>query len=207
MKKLLTTLGALATIPAVFAVNPLRPLEDIGQWVFTIGSFEWVQDKFIATKFALFIILFALFYWILVIGVKGSNSAIFKDKAKNSGIVIAFALSTISIIVMPSDLITGIGELYSGIFAIILIGFPVFGILALGIIWTRKDSGSMGSKLESFPHNDNAIARHAIRLLTALIALSIISGVAVDYGVDYTLSSLIPLLMIKKNIIKQKNKE
>ena len=193
-KKLFTTLGALATIPAAFAANPLRPLETVGQWVFTIGSFEWVQDKFIATKFALFIILFALFYWVLVIGVKGSGSAIFKDKAKNSGIIIAFAIAAISVLFFPADIVRGIGELYSGIFAIILISFPIFLVLGAGIVITRKDASS----INGVPHVDNAIARHAIRLLSALVALSIISGVAADYGVNYTLSTLLPLLIIKK---------
>ena len=202
MKKIKILLSALLAFPNAFALNPFEPLEEIGNWVFKIGSFTWISDKMLATRFALFLIMFSLVYWILVIGVKGEGSAIFKGKAKNPGIVIAFVFAAISILFMPEDMILGIGNMYSGFLAIILIGFPAFGILFLGILLTRENEGSfwgmsMGSEGSRFPHADNSIARHTIRFTTAMIAMALLTGVAGDYGVGFTLI-ILPLLIKRK---------
>lgn len=99
IRKLLALLTGLLVIPFAHA-NMLRPLESFGEIFFRIGSFVWITDRLSATKFAIFIILFALIYTVLAKGMRG-GTPIFGRGGHKVSAVIAFSISAISVIFIP----------------------------------------------------------------------------------------------------------
>lgn len=192
---------ALLAIPFAHA-NAFSSLENIGNEFFRIASLSWITDEVSVTKFAFFIIIFALVYTILAFGIKRETGGVFQSNNKNkiSGII-AFAIAAISTIFLPDRLALEIGNIYSGILAILFIGFPVGVILFLGFLLTHKNP----KKPNEAPLVDNDFARHAIRLITALIALGILSAVAREYGTGFMLAySALPFMYVKKEELMKK---
>lgn len=192
MKKLLTPLIALiASIPFAFAVD-LTILEQLFGAVFRIGSFVWVTDVISATKFAIFVILFAIIFGVLHAGFVSDTGLL---KNRKVSVVIAFSLAAIATIFMPNEVVRSFGELYSAIAAIIFIGLPV-GLL----VWfCFSKSWGLPKMLDdgsgSVPDNKKWIL-HGVRLLVALACLSIVTGIAQEYG--YVSSFIFPLFILKR---------
>jgi hypothetical protein len=185
MKKLLILLTALFVIPFAHASTMLRPLEYMGELIFQIGSFVWVTDRISATKFALFIVIFALIYTVLAKGIGGRSTGVFNKSGGNKvSAVIAFAMAAIAVIFIPDGLVQQIGVMYSGVLAIIIIAIPVGLVLFFGIWVTREDQGEfMGRSMSGDSlHWNNKTARHAIRLITGLMALFLLFGFSAEYG-------------------------
>ena len=191
MKKLIPILAFLGTLQSAFAQN-FGPLETLAEGLFQVGSFAWVSDQLSATRFSIFIITFALIYWVLHLK-SSSGKQIIADK--RISVVIAFAFAAIATIFIPNGLVAQVGEAYSGFLAIILIGAPVFAILAFGIAVTREEKDAA-----NVPHWNSPVARHTIRFITAMVALALLGGVAQEYGFGY---GFFVLLLLKENWIKK----
>ncbi|MFT4326934.1 MAG: hypothetical protein ACMXYK_05515 [Candidatus Woesearchaeota archaeon] len=164
MKKKIILLGLLASIPSVYA----NILQDTAQNVVYIGSLSWVTDRIPATKFAIFISLFAILFWVLEKRVL---------KQRNVSAVVAFSLSAITVIFIPNRVAESIGTAYSMLAVLLLMAVPVGAVLGGAIYLTRKNAGAGG------PHWPNPVARHAIRLIATLIAIHIVSSIGIEYGV------------------------
>jgi hypothetical protein len=197
-KYFLAVLLGILSIPFAHA-NAFRTLENVGNDFFRIVSLSWVTDQVSVTKFAFFIIIFALVYTILAFGVKGGNSGVFQSSNKNKvSMVIAFAIAAISTIFLPDRLALEIGNVYSGILAILFVGFPVGIILFLGFYLTHE--GKDGKK----PLVDNDFARHSIRLITALIALGILAAIAREYNTGFMFTySILPFIYVKRDELRR----
>lgn len=177
-------ISILLSIPIVFARDFTNSIGKTFNEILRFMSLSWVTDKLSATKFGIFIIIFALIYTILNTGLKfGKDSAkgLFdSDNAKQSkrlSTIIAFAIAAITVIFIPDKLALDIGNLYSAIFIIILTIIPV-GIL---IFLTFKLSDKFSEP-----------AKHWTRALAALMATIIIGMFYEDYNMrQHQISELI----------------
>ncbi|MFT4326306.1 MAG: hypothetical protein ACMXYK_02285 [Candidatus Woesearchaeota archaeon] len=165
MNKKILGLGLLGSIPAAYA----NILQDTVQNVIFIGSLSWVTDRIPATKFAIFVSLLSILFWVL-------NTRVFRNQ-RNVAATVAFSLSAITVIFIPNTIAQSIGEAYSMLAVLILIAIPVGAVLGGAIYLTREQEGNGG------PHWPNPVARHLIRFLAALIAIHIVSTIGIEYGV------------------------
>jgi hypothetical protein len=195
-KHLIPGLALLLSIPNAFAMSdPFRLITPIINSVFKLGSFMWVTDKISASKFAIFIVVFALVFWVLFYGAKGTPII----KQKNIAVIIAFALAAISAIFMPSGVAQGIGEMYSLVAAIILAGVPTALVVWMAIKLTKDNPSATPPKVVK------TWIKHGVRFLAALIVLSLISGIAQEYGVYTGIFLLIPSKKIFNHNYTNKN--
>ena len=171
MNKKLAILGtALMSLPLVFAID-MGPLTDIMQVVFDIGSFVWVTDKLSATKFAIFVVMFAILYGVLHSGFVAKVGVLNNKKVST---VIAFALAALSVLFIPNAVALEIGNTYSAIAALLLAGVPAGLLLWFGVSVTNKD-------------NFNPLIKHGVRLLVVLATISLLTGIGEQYGMFFIL--------------------
>jgi len=188
-KKIITFILPLLLMPFAYAStlgNAFQPIQDLLLKIMEIGSFVWVSDRLSAVKFAIFIIVFAVVFHVLHHGISIRNRSatpIFSGQnGKKVSAVISIAIAAITAIFIPDPLAMQFGRMYSAVFALLLIGLPVGILIYLSITLTNGDAIDKRVK-------------HGVRFLAALIALTIVSGVAKEYG---TLSFIIPILISRK---------
>lgn len=164
-KKTLLGIMSILMLPSVFALD-YGPLTDIMQLVFDVGSFVWVTDYVSATKFAIFVVMFAVIYGVLHSGFVAKTGILNNKKVS---VVIAFALAALSVIFLPNNVAVEIGTTYSAITAVLLAGLPAGLLLWFGVKLTSGDKV-------------NPLVKHSVRLLVILGVISLLSGIGGQYG-------------------------
>lgn len=183
-KKLASLLSGFLVIPIASAAS-LQPLEYMGDLLVRIGSFVWISDKISATKFALFIVIFAIIYTILAKGMGSKGTAIFDKSGGNKvSAVIAFSLALISVLFIPNSLVLNIGGLYSGTFAFLIVMFPIALIMYFVFLITREDPAKfLGRDVDSGTiHISSERARHITRAIASLLLCLVILGLMKDFS-------------------------
>ncbi|MGM5483517.1 MAG: hypothetical protein ACQER9_01220 [Nanobdellota archaeon] len=207
MKKTINCISALLfSLPIVFAdslfSDSFGMIEEAFMFLFKIGGFVWLDslsEQMAATRFALFIIIFAVVYSVLHGGILNGDvfrpsgradalnegKGIFKNK-KVSGII-SFSIAAISVIFIPENLIIEIGNLYSAVFIGLIVALPTIALIFIGL----KIS-------EHFNNDEKKWIYHLINFLIAMIAITLISGISKEYGV--AISFILPLLTLRKEV-------
>ena len=203
LRKILSfPLLTLLSLPVVFA-DTMDTIGEAFNFIFEIGGFVWVTDKVSVTKFALFLIIFAVVHFVLNKGKKkkkdeGGNRkpalAIFGgDQGNKVSAIIAFSAAAISVIFIPDPFALEIGKTYSAVFALLIVGLPL-GILIYFAI-------ALGNA--NFSEN-HIWAKHLIRLFCALAGIALVSGVANEYtAVTSLILPLIPASTSTKKEVKK----
>lgn len=92
-------------------------------WFGTLGFLGSTEDGLVSfMRILVFILVFALFFL---------GASMVPGLGRNTAIVIAAVLAIISVIFIPSSVLIGIGAAYATLTAVVLIGAPIVGGLAL----------------------------------------------------------------------------
>ncbi|MFT4326936.1 MAG: hypothetical protein ACMXYK_05525 [Candidatus Woesearchaeota archaeon] len=171
--------GFLLSIPVVLANNPFKHVFTVLRHVFVLASFSWLEPQYrpYAAKFIFFIVFLVLIDWAL--------RKIIEEKHVRG--VIAFALSTISVIFMPDEISVFAGNQYAVVGGAVMVGGIPGALIWQGWKWSHD-----------FEDSKRKVARAAI----LFVSLLVINGMATLFGVaDLSAGWLIDGLSIMNGII------
>lgn len=168
-------LAFLLSIPMVYAASFTDSLEGPMTALLELLSLSFiVESSYIsATKAAIFLILFSVVFATLNFGLSGGkgkgviDTGDDKQNKKISGTV-AFAFAAISVIFIPDTIVQAIGEMYSGIVALLLLGLPT-GIITGVVFYYTKDM------------DDSRALKHSLRGFALLLISVLISTIYEEY--------------------------
>ena len=114
----------------------------IGETIISIGSLQFlgIQGQTVVMGFLrvmVGILVFALFF----------EASRFLPFGRNSRVIIALVLATLSVVLIPGQVLIGISAAYSTLMALILIGVPVVGAFYLVYRLPSNTGGEIGVKL------------------------------------------------------------
>jgi hypothetical protein len=140
-KNLLLTILVLSVLMATFAIA------DIGETisdVLDIGRLDWLFGSSPDNQVIGFIrILMAiLIFSIIYLGLSAANEGMGGNAIPQGiAITIGILLSILTSIFLPGEVLMMFGETYATIFALIIIGGPILGLLALCFLTPTNSSG------------------------------------------------------------------
>jgi len=161
------------SLPVVFGANITDSLQEPMSMILNLLSLSWiVKSEYVsATKAAIFLILFAVIYSALNYGFGKKRKGILEtgdsNQTKKISAIISFSIAAISILFIPDTIVETIGQMYSGIVVLLLVGLPAGIILGYTFYLTKSLKGP---------------SKHLIRGIALLITSSLISTLYEEYS-------------------------